>query len=170
MAIQENEYREKKRKSSNTKQPLSIYNFIHQPQTIPHASMYHLNLRPWSYTPSPNVFPKQLRHNIRRRNTSSYILISSLSPYIIRPPLLVPFVPLEPSSPLSPNEWLPSCIIPAYFPSYLRRCNPSYLQLSEPSQYPPPNLEVLRAPFPIVRVVVGISHGTHRGLEVHRYL
>jgi hypothetical protein len=43
----------------------------------------------------------QPRHNIRPRNTSSYVLISSLSPETIPTPQTVSYVPLDPSSLLS---------------------------------------------------------------------
>jgi hypothetical protein len=61
----------------------------------------------WSYTPENSFLSVQPRHNIRRRNTSSYVRISFLSSYIIPTPLQVPYVPLEPSHPLLLNEWLP---------------------------------------------------------------
>jgi hypothetical protein len=65
----------------------------------------------------------QPRHNIRRRNTSSYILISSLSSEMIPTPLPVPYIPLEPSSPLLLNESLLFPLIPVLLLAYLNKCN-----------------------------------------------
>jgi hypothetical protein len=86
-------------------QPLFIYIFVCHPRTIIHASIYHLNLYPWSYAPSTIPVSIQPRHNIRRRNTSYHVLILSQSFLITSTPLPVHYVPLEPSSPLAPIEW-----------------------------------------------------------------
>jgi hypothetical protein len=62
--------------------------------------MYQPNNRPMILHTWKLFLSVQPRHNIRRRNTSSYILISSLSSYINSTPPPVPYVPLEPPSPL----------------------------------------------------------------------
>ena len=78
---------------------------VRYPRIIPHVSIYQPNnalmiLHTWKL-----FLPVQLRHNIRRRNTSSYVLIPSLSSYIIPTPSPIVSVPLEPSSLLSFKEW-----------------------------------------------------------------
>jgi len=78
---------------------------------ILHASMYQPNNPPMILHTEKLFLSVQPRHNIRRRNTSSYILILSLSLYIILTPPRTPYVLLEPSSPLSSNECNLSCIL-----------------------------------------------------------
>ena len=85
-------------------QTTSLYiQFVHHSRVIPHASMYQPN-NPLMILHTRKLFLSvQPRHIVRRRNTSSHILISSLSFLINSTPFPVPHVPLEPSSALFPE-------------------------------------------------------------------
>jgi hypothetical protein len=90
----------KERRKGNPPTPTtSLYiQFVRYPRIILHASMYQPNNCSMILHTRKLFLSVQPRHNIRRRNTSSYVLISSLSSYIIPTPLSIPYIPLEPSS------------------------------------------------------------------------
>jgi len=56
----------------------SLYvQFVRLPRIILHASMYHLNLSPWTYTPPHDSLSTNPHHVIQHPNTSDHFVITS---------------------------------------------------------------------------------------------
>jgi len=120
--------RVKRKEKGNPPPPTTslFIHFVYHPRTILHASKYHTNLHPWSYTPSLSFLSKQPRHIIRHRNTSSYVFIYIISVHFSSTPLPIPYV-LLPFIPAS-TKWVTSFpLLPAPLCAYLGECDRSYI-------------------------------------------
>jgi len=71
---------------------------ICRPRIIIHASMYHRNPSPWSYTPPHNCLTTKQRHIIQCPNTSEHFLIATNHTTTTTPHFRT-FPPLLPTSP-----------------------------------------------------------------------
>ena len=99
--------KERRKRNPPTPNILSLdIHFIDHHEIILYALIYDLSLHPGSYTPFVHFLSEHPPCVIQPCNTSLYVLISFLSLFIVPTPSQLPYIPLEPSSPYSLDEWL----------------------------------------------------------------